>query len=153
MDTRHRTPLISFCTVQLRTLCAAHSLATLCLSTTSGPNPGKLPVFWAPWSSAMPPSLGRGRVNNNNSNSYHLRKSKNGISTECFGTCGLCKVLDISVRRSLCTGAHGINSHRLEESRSHNVIIRKYTCIKLLHVLVLTTKIFATHFQIEKKLI
>ena len=28
-DTRPRTPLISFCTVQLRTLCAAHSLTTL----------------------------------------------------------------------------------------------------------------------------
>ena len=36
----------SFCTVQLRTLCAAHSLATLCLCTTSGPDPGELPGFW-----------------------------------------------------------------------------------------------------------
>ena len=45
VDTRPRTPLISFCTVQLRTLCAAHSLATLCLSTTSGPDPGELPGF------------------------------------------------------------------------------------------------------------
>ena len=32
VDTRPRTPLISFCTVQLRTLCAAHSLSTLYLS-------------------------------------------------------------------------------------------------------------------------
>ena len=46
MDTRPRTSLISFCTVQLRTLCAAHSLATLCLSMTSGPDPGELPGFW-----------------------------------------------------------------------------------------------------------
>ena len=38
--------LLSFCTVQLRTLCAAHSLATLCLSTTSGPDPGELLSFW-----------------------------------------------------------------------------------------------------------
>ena len=30
VDTRPRTPLISFCTVQLRTLCAARSLAILC---------------------------------------------------------------------------------------------------------------------------
>ena len=45
-DTRPRTPLISFCTVQLRTLCATHSLATLCLITTSGPDPGELPGFW-----------------------------------------------------------------------------------------------------------
>ena len=41
-----RTPLISFCTVQLRTLCAADSLATLGLSTTSGPDLGELPGFW-----------------------------------------------------------------------------------------------------------
>ena len=46
VDTRPRTPLISFCTVHLRTLYAAHSLATLCLSTTSGPEPGELPGFW-----------------------------------------------------------------------------------------------------------
>ena len=46
VDTRPRTPLISFCTVQLRTLCAAHSLATLCLFTTSGPDPGEFPGFW-----------------------------------------------------------------------------------------------------------
>ena len=46
VDTRSRTPLISFCTVQLRTLCAAHSLAILCLCTTSGPDPGELPGFW-----------------------------------------------------------------------------------------------------------
>ena len=37
---RSLSPLISFCTVQLRTLCAARSLATLCLSTTSGIDPG-----------------------------------------------------------------------------------------------------------------
>ena len=46
VDTCPRTSLISFCTVQLRTLCAAHSLATLCLCTTSGPDPGELPGFW-----------------------------------------------------------------------------------------------------------
>ena len=46
MDTRPRTSLISFCTVHLRTLCAAHSLVTLCLSMTSGPDPGELPGFW-----------------------------------------------------------------------------------------------------------
>ena len=34
------------CTVQLRTLCAARSLATLGLSTTAGPGPGELPSFW-----------------------------------------------------------------------------------------------------------
>ena len=46
VDTRPRTSLISFCTDQLRTLCIAHSLATLCLFMTSGPEPGELPGFW-----------------------------------------------------------------------------------------------------------
>ena len=41
-----RTPLISFCTVQLRIVCAVHFLATLCLCTTSGPDAGELPGFW-----------------------------------------------------------------------------------------------------------
>ena len=45
-DTRPRAPLISFCTVQLRTLFSARSLATLCLFTTSGLGPGKFPGFW-----------------------------------------------------------------------------------------------------------
>ena len=46
VDTRPRTLFISFCTVQLRTFCAAHSSATLCLCTTSDPDPGELPGFW-----------------------------------------------------------------------------------------------------------
>ena len=46
VDTRPRTPLISFWTVQLRTLCATHSLATLCIFTTFCPDPGELPGFW-----------------------------------------------------------------------------------------------------------
>ena len=46
VDTRPRTFLISFCTVQLRTLCTTHSFAIFCPSTTSGPDPGELPSFW-----------------------------------------------------------------------------------------------------------
>ena len=46
VDTRPRTPLISFCTVLLWTLCAAHSLATRYLSTTSSPDPGELLGCW-----------------------------------------------------------------------------------------------------------
>ena len=46
VDIRPRTSLISFCTVQLRTLCATHSWATLCPSTTSGPDLGESPGFW-----------------------------------------------------------------------------------------------------------
>ena len=61
-DVRPRTHLISLCTVQLRTLCAARSLAALCLSTISGPGPGELPSFWAPWYSLMPLFFARGPV-------------------------------------------------------------------------------------------
>ena len=35
------------CTVQLRTLCVARSLAIFCLSTTSGPGPEELPGCWS----------------------------------------------------------------------------------------------------------
>ena len=49
VDTRPRTHLILFCTVQLQSLCIAQSLVTLCLSTTSGPDPGELPGFWTPY--------------------------------------------------------------------------------------------------------
>ena len=61
-DTRIWTPLISFCTVQQRTPCAAYSSATLGLFTTSGPGPRQLLGFWGSWSLAMPPFLRRGRV-------------------------------------------------------------------------------------------
>ena len=43
VDTRPRTPLISFCSVQPRTLYVACSLAIFSLSTTSVPGPGGLP--------------------------------------------------------------------------------------------------------------
>ena len=42
---RLRTPLISFCTVQLWTLCVTRSLAIFCLSTTSVPGPVEFPHF------------------------------------------------------------------------------------------------------------
>ena len=57
-----RTPLISFRIVQLQTLCVARSLETLCLSTTSGPDPEEFPCFWASMVFRHAPSLGRGRV-------------------------------------------------------------------------------------------
>ena len=65
VDTRPRTPLISFCTVRLRTFWAAHSLATLSLRPLVEAL-GSFPASVAPWSSAMPPSLGRDRVTNIN---------------------------------------------------------------------------------------
>ena len=61
-DTGSRTPFISFCTVQLRILRATCSLATLCLFTTSGPDPGELPGLWGSMVFRHVPSLGRGRV-------------------------------------------------------------------------------------------
>ena len=62
-NTRSRTPLISFCSVQLRTLCATHSLATLCLCTTSGPDIGELPGFWGPMVSRHAPIPWKGSDN------------------------------------------------------------------------------------------
>ena len=44
-DIRPTTLLISFCTVQLRTLCAACSLAILSLFTTTGPGTKEFPGF------------------------------------------------------------------------------------------------------------
>ena len=60
------TRLISFCTVQLRTLCVARSLAIFCLSTTSGPGPGKLPGFWYLMVFRHAPIPRKGSGNNNN---------------------------------------------------------------------------------------
>ena len=55
--------LISFGAVQLRTLCAAHSLVTLCLSLQPLLQALECcPAYGAPWSFAMPPYLGRSRV-------------------------------------------------------------------------------------------
>ena len=63
VDTRPRTSLILFCTVQLRTLCTAHSLATLCPFTTSGPDPGELPGFWGSMVFRHAPIPRKGSVN------------------------------------------------------------------------------------------
>ena len=53
---------------QLRTLCVAHSLATLCLCTTSGPGPEELPGSWGSMVFRHTSSLGSGWVSNNNNN-------------------------------------------------------------------------------------
>ena len=64
---RPRTPVMSFCTVQLRILCAAHSLATLCLCTTSGLGRGSCPT--SGFDGLLPcPIFSKGSGNNNNSN-------------------------------------------------------------------------------------
>ena len=44
-------------------LCAAHSLATFCLFTTSGPEPGELPGFWASMVFRHAPIPRKGSVN------------------------------------------------------------------------------------------
>ena len=63
VDTRPKTSLISFCAVQLRTFCAAHSLANLCLSMISSPHPGKLPGFWGSMVSRHAPIPRKGSGN------------------------------------------------------------------------------------------
>ena len=62
-----QTSLISFCIVQLRTTYAARSLATLCLSTTSGPGPEELPSFWGSMVFCHAPIPRKGSDDNNNS--------------------------------------------------------------------------------------
>ena len=62
VDTRPRTLLISFCTIQLRTLCAARSLATLRLSTNSGQGTGELPGFWGSMVFRHAQIHGKGRI-------------------------------------------------------------------------------------------
>ena len=68
-----------FCTVQLWTLCAARSLATLCLSTISGPGSGKFLSFWdfMVFRHAPIPWKVSGRNNNNiNNRKRHQRFSQ-----------------------------------------------------------------------------
>ena len=69
-----RTSLISFCTVQLRTLYAAHSLATLCLFTTSGPGPVELPGFWDSIVFRYAPIPRKGSSNNNSNNQNNYKR-------------------------------------------------------------------------------
>ena len=57
---------LSFCTVQQRTFCAAHSLVIFCLSTTSGPGPGELPGFWGSMVFRHAPIPRKVSGNNNN---------------------------------------------------------------------------------------
>ena len=64
-DTRPRTPLISFCTIQLRTLSTARSLAILCLSTTFGSGLGEMPSFWGSVVFHHAPIPRKGSGNNN----------------------------------------------------------------------------------------
>ena len=63
-DTCPRTPLISFCTVQLQTLCVC-SLAIFCLCATSGPGPRELPSFWGLMVCRHQPIPRKGSGNNN----------------------------------------------------------------------------------------
>ena len=66
-NTHPRTPLISFCTVQLQTLGVARSLAIFCPSTTSVPGSGELLGFWGfmVFRHQLIPRKGSGNNNNN----------------------------------------------------------------------------------------
>ena len=80
VDTRPRTALISFCTVQIGLLVP---LTLWRLSVSLRPlfqTLGSFPASGAPWSSAMPPFLGRGRVNNNNKG---FLKQNTSVSMSC----------------------------------------------------------------------
>ena len=69
-------------TVQPWTLCAAHSLATTCLSTTFVPGPGEFPGFWGSMVFHHAPFLGRGRVTTTYSKSHvKVSEVKNTLQT------------------------------------------------------------------------
>ena len=67
-DTCPRTPLNSFSTVQLRTLCAARSLAILYLFMTSGPDLEELSGIWGSMVFRHAPISRKGSSNNNKNN-------------------------------------------------------------------------------------
>ena len=70
--TRPRTPLISFCTAQPRTLCFARSMAIFCLCTTSGPSPEEFPSFWGFMVFRRQPVPRKGSGNNNNNSKSEI---------------------------------------------------------------------------------
>ena len=74
-DTRPRIPLISFCTVQLRTLCIARCLAIFCLSTTSGQGPGEFPGFWGSMVFRHQLISRKGSGNNNNNSKTEITEA------------------------------------------------------------------------------
>ena len=76
------TPLIPFCTVQLRTLCAARSLATFCI-LTSGPGPGNLLGVWPSmvFRQGPIPRKVSGSTNNNKEFVLQLVRSLNNNNT------------------------------------------------------------------------
>ena len=80
-DTRPRTPLISFCTVLLRTLFTAHSLATLCVYATFGPGSWELPGFWGSRVLHHAPIHRKGRVATTTLHSY--REMDKAFSPSC----------------------------------------------------------------------
>ena len=71
-NTRPTTPLISFSAVQLRTLCAARSLAILYLFTTSGPDPGELSGILGSMVFRHAPIPRKGLSNNNKNNNIMI---------------------------------------------------------------------------------
>ena len=78
-----------------RTLYATHSSSILCFLRSLVQTLGNCLASGAPWSSAMPPFLGRGQVINNNSN-YFIEKAENSICC-CFEkTCAI--YFDITIK-------------------------------------------------------
>ena len=87
-DTCPRTLLISFCTVQLRTLCTAHSLATLYPCTTSDPDPGELLGFWGSMVFRHAPIRRKGSGNQQQQQQEGLRIINAGFEVQW-----ICKIL------------------------------------------------------------
>ena len=72
-DMRSRTSLISFCTIQPRTLCAARSLETVSQRPLTL---RRCPASGAPWSSAMLPFLRRCQATTTTTTTRHSEHTK-----------------------------------------------------------------------------
>ena len=113
------TPLISFCTVQLRTLFAAHSLAILCLPTTSGPDPGELLGFWGSmvFRHALIPRKGSG----NQQQQMVINRAKIDVGTSSsFGGVKAYALAKVKQNHALCIRFTTIHQAKPTSGRKRN---------------------------------
>ena len=126
MDTCPKTPLISFCTVQLRTLCATRFLANLCLSTTSGPGPGELPGFWGLMMVFRHAPLPRKGLGNQQQQQYVLK-----TRSAFFTTYLLRQILFNKTREDTVIGTR---EHKFLNEHQGSLCVEEFTCDSALPV-------------------
>ena len=83
---------------------------TICLPKPAGSVPTLTTWSGVPWSSAMPPSLGKGRVNNNNNNNLAILYSSGNL-----------KVLERTLSEDITTLSAYLQTWRLKLTHSKTV--------------------------------